>query len=339
MSLVIKGKTFIFNKILSSIQLAQFRQRKAQTNGQNGSKKQKKRKKTANIKDEESIQDGIDTDRSQGDETSTCSSRRGAAATADFAIIRTLHSGEIIKHSQTYTIEVTLFQIIMYLEIVFIQVNGCSFVTRTAIPADLIREEEFGVGEICSEHGMQHSHTQLEVMEDELAGKQQEIEELNRELEEMRAAYGTEGLQQLQEFEAAIKKRDDIITQLTTNLQQARKEKDETMREFLELTEQSQKLQIQFQHLQASEALRNTSHSCTAADLLQAKQQILSHQQQLEEQESLLKNYQKKNEEFEVQITCLQDKITMYEMVCSLLRKISFLISFFFPGFCSSFEI
>ncbi|XP_074905197.1 A-kinase anchor protein 9 isoform X7 [Buteo buteo] len=203
--------------------LAQFRQRKAQTNGQNGSKKQKKRKKTANIKDEESIRDGIDTDRSQGDETSTCSSRRGAAATADFAIIRTLHSGEIIKHSQTYTIE-------------------------------------------------------------------------------------------LQEFEAAIKKRDDIITQLTTNLQQARKEKDETMREFLELTEQSQNLQIQFQHLQASEALRNTSHSCTAADLLQAKQQILSHQQQLEEQESLLKNYQKKNEEFEVQITCLQDKITMYEM-------------------------
>ncbi|XP_009884501.1 PREDICTED: A-kinase anchor protein 9-like [Charadrius vociferus] len=161
---------------------------------------------------------------------------------------------------------------------------------------------------------MQHSHTQLEVMENELAGKQQEIEELNRELEEMRAAYGTEGLQQLQEFEAAIKKRDDIITQLTTNLQQARKEKDETMREFLELTEQSQKLQIQFQHLQASEALRNTSHSCTAADLLQAKQQILSHQQQLEEQECLLKNYQTKNEEFEVQITRLQDKITTYEM-------------------------
>uniref|UniRef100_A0A8C4VB26 A-kinase anchoring protein 9 n=1 Tax=Falco tinnunculus TaxID=100819 RepID=A0A8C4VB26_FALTI len=239
------------------------------------------------------------------DETSTCSSRRGAAATADFAVIRTLHSGEIIKHSQAYTIEV---------KIVFIQVNGCSFVTRTAIPADLIREEEFGIGEICSEYGMQHSHMQLEVMEDELAGKQQEIEELNRELEEMRAAYGTEGLQQLQEFEAAIKKRDDIITQLTTNLQQARKEKDETMREFLELTEQSQKLQIQFQHLQASEALRNTSHSCTAADLLQAKQQIISHQQQLEEQECLLKNYQKKNEEFEVQITYLQDKITAYEM-------------------------
>ncbi|NWW83075.1 AKAP9 protein, partial [Climacteris rufus] len=294
-------------------QLAQFRQRKAQTDGQNGSKKQKKKKKTANIKDEESIQDGIETDRSRGDEISTCSSRRGAAATADFAIIRTLHSGEIIKHSQAYTIEPEC-EISTTVEDYSSEVNGCSFVTRTAIPADLIREEEFGIGDIPSERGMQHAHTQLEVMENQLAGKQQEIEELSREIEEMRAAYGTEGLQQLQEFEAAIKKRDDIITQLTTNLQQARKEKDETMREFLELTEQSQKLQIQFQHLQASEALRNSSHSCTAADLLQAKQQILSHQQQLEEQECLLKNYQKKNEEFEEQITYLQEKITTYEM-------------------------
>ncbi|NXJ91308.1 AKAP9 protein, partial [Corythaixoides concolor] len=294
-------------------QLAQFRQRKAQTDGQNGSKKQKKKKKTANIKDEESIQDGLDTDRSRGDETSTCSSRRGAVAAADSGIIRTLHSGEIIKHNQTYTVELES-EISTTVEDYSSEANDCSFVTRTAIPADLIREEEFGVGEIYSEHGMQHSHTQLEVMENELAGKQQEIEDLNKELEEMRAAYGTEGLQQLQEFEAAIKKRDDIITQLTTNLQQARKEKDETMREFLELTEQSQKLQIQFQHLQASEALRNTSHSCTAADLLQAKQQIISHQQQLEEQEYLLKNYQKKNKEFETQITHLQDKITTYEM-------------------------
>ncbi|XP_014731091.1 PREDICTED: A-kinase anchor protein 9 isoform X2 [Sturnus vulgaris] len=293
--------------------LAQFRQRKAQTDGQNGSKKQKKKKKTANIKDEESIQDGIETDQSRGDEISTCSSRRGAAATADFAISRTLHSGEIIKHTQAYTIEPES-EISTTVEDYSSEVNGCSFVTRTAIPADLIGEEEFGVGDVLSEHGMQHSQTQLEVMENQLAGKQQEIEELSREIEEMRAAYGTEGLQQLQEFEAAIKKRDDIITQLTTNLQQARKEKDETMREFLELTEQSQKLQIQFQHLQASEALRNSSHSCTAADLLQAKQQILSHQQQLEEQECLLKNYQKKNEEFEVQITHLQEKIRTYEL-------------------------
>lgn len=81
--------------------------------------------------------------------------------------------------------------------------------------------------------------------------------------------------------------------------------------------------------LQASEALRNTSHSCTAADLLQAKQQILSHQQQLEDQECLLKNYQKKNEEFEVQITHLQGMIKTYELVCSL-SEMSLLFFFLF---------
>ncbi|XP_043365266.1 A-kinase anchor protein 9 isoform X16 [Dermochelys coriacea] len=215
--------------------LAQFRQRKAQSDGQSASKKQKKKKKASNTKDEESIQDGPDIDRSQGDETST--HQRGAAATAEF-VMRTLRSREIIKHDQTYAIE---------------------------------------------------PDSEISTTADD---------------------YSSE----LQEFEAAIKQRDDIITQLTTNLQQARKEKDETLREFLELTEQSQKLQIQFQHLQASEALRNTSHSSTAADLLQAKQQILTHQQQLEEQEYLLKNYQKKNKEFEVQIALLQDRITVYEM-------------------------
>uniref|UniRef100_A0A2K6PSJ5 A-kinase anchoring protein 9 n=1 Tax=Rhinopithecus roxellana TaxID=61622 RepID=A0A2K6PSJ5_RHIRO len=86
------------------------------------------------------------------------------------------------------------------------------------------------------------------------------------------------------------------------------------MREFLELTEQSQKLQIQFQQLQASETLRNSTHSSTAADLLQAKQQILTHQQQLEEQDHLLEDYQKKKEDFTMQISFLQEKIKVYEM-------------------------
>ncbi|CAI5788754.1 A-kinase anchoring protein 9 [Podarcis lilfordi] len=274
--------------------LAQFRQRKAHSDGQHAPKKQKKKKKVSNTKDEESVQEGLDIDRSQGEDASPHSCQRGAAAASDFAIVRTLHSDELIKHDQMYTTELE------------------SEISTTADDYSS-EEEEFGFGENYSELGIQHSIARLEMMENELAGKQQEIEELNRELEEMRAAYGTEGLQQLQEFEAAIKKRDDIITQLTANLQQARKEKDETMREFLELTEQSQKLQIQFQHLQASEALRNTSHSSTAADLLQAKQQILAYQQQLEEQEQLLKNYQVKNEDFELQVSLLQQRVTAFE--------------------------
>lgn len=77
------------------------------------------------------------------------------------------------------------------------------------------------------------------------------------------------------------------------------------------------------QKLQAGEALRNTSHSSTAADLLQAKQQILAYQQELEEQEQLLRNYQMKNEDLEVQVSLLQQKVTNVEMVC-----ISFIIVF-----------
>uniref|UniRef100_A0A670JP44 A-kinase anchoring protein 9 n=1 Tax=Podarcis muralis TaxID=64176 RepID=A0A670JP44_PODMU len=267
-------------------------------------KKQKKKKKVSNTKDEESVQEGLDIDQSQGEDASPHSCQRGAAAASDFAIVRTLHSDELIKHDQIYTTELES------------EISTTADDYSSEVRAKLmLHEEEFGFGENYSELGIQHSIARLEMMENELAGKQQEIEELNRELEEMRAAYGTEGLQQLQEFEAAIKKRDDIITQLTANLQQARKEKDETMREFLELTEQSQKLQIQFQHLQASEALRNTSHSSTAADLLQAKQQILAYQQQLEEQEQLLKNYQVKNEDFELQVSLLQQRVTAFETV------------------------
>ncbi|XP_076964475.1 A-kinase anchor protein 9-like [Callospermophilus lateralis] len=158
-----------------------------------------------------------------------------------------------------------------------------------------LEEEEFGVVDSYSEQGAHYSETHLELIENELVGKpEHEPEELNRELEEMRTTCGNEGLHQLQEFEAAVKQRDSIITQLTANLQQARRERDKM--------------------LQASETLRNSTHSNTAADLLQAKQQILTHQQQVEEQDHLLEDYQKKKEDFKMQINFLQEKIKVYEM-------------------------
>ncbi|XP_047551991.1 A-kinase anchor protein 9 isoform X3 [Lutra lutra] len=267
--------------------LAQFRQRKAQSDGQNPSKKQKKKRKTSSSKHDVSTYHALNIEHSQSDEMYINSSQRvGTAVTPE---------STIIKRDEVFSVEPE------------------SEISTTADDYSS-EEEEFGADDSYSEHGAQYSQTHLEMMENELAGKQHEIEELNRELEEMRATYGSDGLQQLQEFEAAIKQRDGIITQLTANLQQARREKDETMREFLELTEQSQKLQIQFQHLQASETLRNSTHSSTAADLLHAKQQILSHQQQLEEQDHLLEDYQKKKEDFKMQISFLQEKIRAYEM-------------------------
>ncbi|XP_045144690.1 A-kinase anchor protein 9 [Echinops telfairi] len=291
--------------------LAQFRQKRAQSEGQNLPKKQKKRKKTPSTIQDAPAYPAVTIDQPQPDEMLVNSSQ-GIGSTTECTVVRTLHSGEIIKHDHGLTVEPES-EISTTADDYSSEVNGCSFVMRTEKPADLLREEEFGV-DSYSEHGAQYSQTHLERMENELTEKQHEIDELNRELEEMRAAFGTEGLQQLQEFEAAIKQRDGIITQLTANLQQARREKDETMREFLELTEQSQKLQIQFQHLQASETLRNSTHSNTAADLLQAKQQIFTHQQKLEEQDHLLEDYHKKKEDFKMQISFLQDKIRAYEM-------------------------
>ncbi|XP_032616997.1 A-kinase anchor protein 9 isoform X2 [Hylobates moloch] len=294
--------------------LAQFRQRKAQSDGQNPPKKQKKKRKTSSSKHDVSAHHDLNIDQSQCDEMYINSSQRvESTVTPESTIMRTLHSGEISSREQVFSVELES-EISTTADDYSSEVNGCSFVMRTGKPTNLLREEEFGVDDSYSEQGAQYSPTHLEMMESELAGKQHEIEELNRELEEMRVTYGTEGLQQLQEFEAAIKQRDGIITQLTANLQQARREKDETMREFLELTEQSQKLQIQFQQLQASETLRNSTHSSTAADLLQAKQQILTHQQQLEEQDHLLEDYQKKKEDFTMQISFLQEKIKVYEM-------------------------
>ncbi|XP_058534282.1 A-kinase anchor protein 9 isoform X3 [Ochotona princeps] len=290
--------------------LAQFRQRKAQSDGQNSSKKQKKKKKTSSSKQDVSAY----RDQSQKEERCLSSCQGvGPPGTPEPSARGALRRGEMVQADQVFSAEPES-EISTTADDYSSEVNGCSFVMRTGKPADLLREEEFGVDDSYSEPGVQYSQTHLEMMETELTGKQQEIEELSRELEELRATYGTDGLQQLQEFEAAIKQRDGIITQLTANLQQARRERDETVREFLELTEQSQKLQIQFQHLQASETLRSSTHSSTAADLLQAKQQILTHQQQLEEQDHLLEDYQKKKEDFKMQISFLQEKIKVYEM-------------------------
>ncbi|XP_033856125.3 A-kinase anchor protein 9-like isoform X12 [Acipenser ruthenus] len=298
--------------------LAEYRQRKAQADGQKKQKKKKKSPGTGGV----NAPDGPDHDQSLGEDPSEQSTGREVAVdAAEFTISKALRSGDTIKQDQTYTIEPES-EVSTTADDYTSEVNGCSAVLKIEPSSeDVIREEDVHVPETRSENQAQSSRTRHETMEDELAGKQQAIEELSRELEVMRSAIGTEGLQQLQDFEAAVKQRDGIITQLTANLQQARKEKDEIMREFLELTEQSQKLQIQFQQLQAGETLRNTSHSSTAADFLQAKQQNLKNQQQIEQQELQLKSYQSKSEEYQLQINLLQDRVKEFETASETLRN------------------
>uniref|UniRef100_A0A3B5KP78 Uncharacterized protein n=1 Tax=Takifugu rubripes TaxID=31033 RepID=A0A3B5KP78_TAKRU len=198
-----------------------------------------------------------------------------------------LQSGETVEHHQNYSVEAE------------------SEVSTTA--EDCSSEDEVEPLQQLKKAGA------IQDMEKALAEKTKVVEELTEELEDIRATFGTEGVQQLQDFEAALKQRDGIITQLTANLQQAREEKDEIMKEFLELTEQSQKLQIQFQQLQAGETLRNTSHSSTAADLFQARQQLSLYQQQVDEMNAELDKHQESSSEQLENIKQLQNKLTETE--------------------------
>ncbi|KAM9419393.1 A-kinase anchor protein 9-like isoform 3-T3 [Salvelinus alpinus] len=295
--------------------LAEYRQKKAHADRQ---KKKKKRRET----DDDPGGNGPgrgeaeqELDQSVGEEVSGSRGVVGGGRgeqdppTTEFTFARTLRCGETVKHDQTYTIEPDS-EVSTTAEDYSSEVNGC--LEMTEIPMETSKEF---IWEEVDPVQQEARGGRVQVMEEELAAKTLVVEELSRELEEFRAAFGTEGVQQLQDFEAALKQRDGIITQLTANLQQSRKEKDEVMREFLEMTEQSQKLHIQFQQLQAGETLRNTSHSSTAQDLLQAKQQLVQYQQQLEEMDGQVRGHHDMSKEQLLQISQLQHRLKEAEMV------------------------
>ncbi|XP_059366333.1 A-kinase anchor protein 9-like [Carassius carassius] len=257
--------------------LAEYRQRKAQSDGQ---KKQKKKKK-------KTLESGVEEQRADG-----------------------------VSHEQTDTIEPES-EVSTTAEDCSSEVNGFHERTESGLTSSMIGEEDLQRSEVHVEPDLQSSRPQsrIQIMEDELASKNMAMEELSRDLEEIRAVFGADGVQQLQDFEEALKQRDEIITQLTSNLQQARTEKEEVMREFLELTEQSQKLQIQFQQLQAGEILRSSNISSTAADLLQARQQITLYQQQLDERDAQVRGHQERTQEQLLLIAQLQESLSEAERV------------------------
>ncbi|XP_062291626.1 A-kinase anchor protein 9 isoform X2 [Scomber scombrus] len=294
--------------------LAEYRQRKAHADSQKKQKKKKKKKPGEDSEGDSKERVDVQPDQPVGGEEVSVGGRDGSQGgnkdppTTEFTFARTLRSGETVKHDQTYTIEPES-EVSTTAEDYSSEVNGCHEMTETLMMSskDFIWEEVEPLKQVTKGGTMQD-------MEDALAAKTQAVEELSRELEEIRAAFGTEGVQQLQDFEAALKQRDGIITQLTANLQQARKEKDEIMKEFLELTEQSQKLQIQFQQLQAGETLRNTSHSSTASDLLQARQQLMQYQQLQEEMNNEVRKNQERSSEQLEHINQIQHKLSEMEM-------------------------
>lgn len=67
--------------------------------------------------------------------------------------------------------------------------------------------------------------------------------------------------------------------------------------------------------LQAGETLRNTSHSSTAADLFQARQQLSVFQQQVDEMNAELDKHQESSSEQLENIKQLQNQLTQTETV------------------------
>ncbi|XP_037548691.1 A-kinase anchor protein 9 [Nematolebias whitei] len=295
--------------------LAEYRQRKAYADSQKKQKKKKKKKPTEDSEGDSQERVEVEPPQSVGGEEVSGGGQdesqggNGEPPTTEFTFTKTLKSGETVRHNQTYKIEPDS-EVSTTAEDCSSEVNGCHDEMTESL---MMSSKEFIWEEVDTLQQITKGHTEQD-MEDALSTRTQTVEELNQDLEEIGPDFGTETVQQLQDFEVALKQRDGIITQLTSNLQQAREEKDEIMKEFLALTEQSQKLQIQFQQLQAGETLRNTSHSSTAADLLQARQQLVHYQQQLEEINIEVGQHQKKSGGQLEHISQLQLKLAEMEM-------------------------
>lgn len=103
----------VHNSLFSSpqtLQLAEYRQRKAYADSQKKQKKKKKKKEESEGDSQGKVE--VEPDRSVGGEEGPGGGRDGAQEgkmeppTTEFTFGRTLCSGETVKHDQTYTIEV-----------------------------------------------------------------------------------------------------------------------------------------------------------------------------------------------------------------------------------------
>ncbi|XP_043097699.1 pericentrin isoform X2 [Puntigrus tetrazona] len=124
------------------------------------------------------------------------------------------------------------------------------------------------------------------------------------------------GKEQLKQLQAAVEKRNEIISQLSKNLQVALQSRDQVQLEAQQLTGQIQALQQQLQ--QAKEYLRSKSQGCV--DLTQTVQNQLHVQ--LEESHQMTKEQQCLLAQKETEITDLQQKLCIMEKSLSQLQHV-----------------
>ncbi|XP_032880109.1 pericentrin isoform X3 [Amblyraja radiata] len=137
-------------------------------------------------------------------------------------------------------------------------------------------------------------------LEEHLHHREVILEQLTTEVEELQKQQFTQQAseERQQELERAVQERNDLIGQLTDNLQQAIQNRDEVQQEALELTDNLQSLQHQLQ--QASDILKNKSPG--HVELLQAQQQISLFQQSHKDQCDLMETLEQRAHDLELQL-------------------------------------
>ncbi|XP_051985694.1 pericentrin [Xyrauchen texanus] len=158
-----------------------------------------------------------------------------------------------------------------------------------------------------AEDSQEQSSSSGSLTESELA------DQAEGELAEMTIVAHT-GKEQLKQLQAAVEKRNEIISQLSKNLQVALQSRDQVQLEAQQLTGQIQALQQQLQ--QTKEYMRSKSQGCV--DLTQAAQNQLHLQ--LEESQQVTKEQQCLLAQKEAEITDLQQKLSVMEKSLSQLQ-------------------
>ncbi|XP_031414935.1 pericentrin isoform X2 [Clupea harengus] len=125
------------------------------------------------------------------------------------------------------------------------------------------------------------------------------------------------GKEQLKQLQCAVEKRNEIISQLSVNLQVALESRDQVQSEAQQLTEQIQALQQQLQ--QAKEYLRCKSQGC--AELSQAQQHVGPSLQNFQDQGSHVDLLQQQLKEFEQKTKEQQCLLVQKDSVISDLQQ------------------
>ncbi|XP_039351242.1 pericentrin isoform X1 [Mauremys reevesii] len=150
---------------------------------------------------------------------------------------------------------------------------------------------------------VQMCQTRIVELEKRLLDKQEATERLTTEVDDLLEQLAQHsGATHLQELETAVQERNEIIAQLTSNLQQARQNRDDIQEEASLLADQIHGLQLQLH--EANELLK--SRIPGKSELSQAQEQMAVFQNRLKEQSTQLQIMHQKAHDLELQLESSQ---------------------------------